>query len=358
MAAASRRSALRDRAVALGVARSGHVPRPDPDRGRAGGDRGAPTSVWRRPAGSDFTDYSLSTKAFEYAAMGRTVVASRLPMVERVFGDAVVTYEPGNAASLADALIRIVDEPAEREARLARALDRIGDLSWEHESVAVPRPRRAAGGRTGDDGRRVGPPVAGGEKAGFRPDIEGLRAVAVVLVVLYHAGVPGFGGGYVGVDVFFVISGFLITGLLLRELDATGGISLARFYARRARRLLPAVALVIVVTLVASVAAAAAAPRRATSRPTRRGRRLYVANFRFALQATDYFAADARALAAPALLVARRRGAVLPVLAGAAAARRLALAAAARPRAERRRACASAWWRRSSSSPRSCSRCG
>ena len=60
----------------------------------------------------------------------------------------------------------------------------------------------------------------------FRPDVEGLRAVAVVLVLLYHAGVPGFAGGYIGVDVFFVISGFLITGLLLREARATGRISL------------------------------------------------------------------------------------------------------------------------------------
>ncbi|MCU0505308.1 MAG: acyltransferase, partial [Chloroflexi bacterium] len=86
----------------------------------------------------------------------------------------------------------------------------------------------------------------------FRPDIEGLRAVAVVLVLLYHAGVPGFPGGYIGVDVFFVLSGFLITGLLLRELRGSGTISLPRFYARRARRILPASALVLVATVLAS----------------------------------------------------------------------------------------------------------
>jgi peptidoglycan/LPS O-acetylase OafA/YrhL len=84
----------------------------------------------------------------------------------------------------------------------------------------------------------------------FRPDIQGLRAVAVLLVVLYHAGLPGLRGGFVGVDVFFVISGYLITGQLARELDRTGRISLLGFYARRARRLLPPSTLVVLSTLV------------------------------------------------------------------------------------------------------------
>src|SRR6516162_3925025 len=84
----------------------------------------------------------------------------------------------------------------------------------------------------------------------FRRDIEGLRAIAVLAVVIYHAG--WLSGGYVGVDVFFVVSGFLITRLLLDEVRNTGGLSYARFYARRARRLLPASVLVLVVTLVAS----------------------------------------------------------------------------------------------------------
>jgi peptidoglycan/LPS O-acetylase OafA/YrhL len=86
---------------------------------------------------------------------------------------------------------------------------------------------------------------------GFRPDIEGLRAIAILLVVGYHAGVPNLTGGYVGVDVFFVISGYLITSHLVRE--AVGGhLSIARFYARRAMRLLPAAALVLAVTLLAT----------------------------------------------------------------------------------------------------------
>lgn len=87
----------------------------------------------------------------------------------------------------------------------------------------------------------------------YRPGIDGMRAIAVLGVVLYHA---GFGppAGFVGVDVFFVISGFLITSLLEAELAATGRIGLAAFYARRVRRLFPALSIVLVVTVAASVA--------------------------------------------------------------------------------------------------------
>jgi len=91
------------------------------------------------------------------------------------------------------------------------------------------------------------------EQSYFRPDIEGLRAVAVTAVVLFHAAVPGIGGGYVGVDVFFVISGFLITGLLWREVSSTGSVRLRSFYGARARRLLPASAIVGVITMIASI---------------------------------------------------------------------------------------------------------
>jgi len=85
----------------------------------------------------------------------------------------------------------------------------------------------------------------------LRGDIEGLRAIAVLMVLAYHVGVPGSGGGFAGVDVFFVISGYLITSQLVREARRDGRVSLARFYARRARRLLPAASLVLVVTTVA-----------------------------------------------------------------------------------------------------------
>lgn len=93
-------------------------------------------------------------------------------------------------------------------------------------------------------------PVRGGSAEGaasdrFIPHVQGLRAIAVLLVVLYHFWPARLPGGYVGVDVFFVISGFLITGHLMRELEATGRVRLAGFWARRARRLLPASLLVL-----------------------------------------------------------------------------------------------------------------
>jgi peptidoglycan/LPS O-acetylase OafA/YrhL len=95
-------------------------------------------------------------------------------------------------------------------------------------------------------------PVGPVRTRAFRPDIQAMRAIAVLLVVLYHAGVPFLPGGFVGVDVFFVVSGYLITAHLLGELLATGHISLPRFYARRAKRLLPMATLVILSTLVAT----------------------------------------------------------------------------------------------------------
>ncbi|GFG73367.1 acyltransferase family protein [Mycobacterium botniense] len=126
---------------------------------------------------------------------------------------------------------------------------------------------------------------------GFRPDIEGLRAVAILAVVLFHAKVPGAGGGYIGVDVFFVISGFLITGLLWREVNSSGTVRLPRFYAARARRLLPASATVGVVT---GIGAAVLLPPLQARSALRDGiaSALYVGNYRFALQGTDYLAAD------------------------------------------------------------------
>ena len=83
----------------------------------------------------------------------------------------------------------------------------------------------------------------------YRPDVDGLRAVAVAMVVLYHAGL-GFRGGFIGVDVFFVISGYLITGLILKDLDA-GAFSIRGFWVRRIRRIMPAVTVMVASVLVA-----------------------------------------------------------------------------------------------------------
>ena len=89
-------------------------------------------------------------------------------------------------------------------------------------------------------------PAANSEAQAFRPEIQGLRAVAVLAVLIFHIWPSALPGGYVGVDVFFVISGFLITSLLLREAEETGDVSIAAFYERRIRRLLPAATLVLV----------------------------------------------------------------------------------------------------------------
>ncbi|HWD55008.1 MAG TPA: acyltransferase family protein [Acidimicrobiales bacterium] len=120
-----------------------------------------------------------------------------------------------------------------------------------------------------------------------RSDIQGLRAVAILAVVAFHAGLP-VPGGFVGVDVFFVISGYLITQLLWEELSAEGGrLSFASFYARRARRLLPSAVLVIVVTVVVSVAVLGPLEAKAVAKDGV-ACALYVGNYRFAFQATNY----------------------------------------------------------------------
>ncbi len=129
------------------------------------------------------------------------------------------------------------------------------------------------------------------EKSGFRADLEGLRGVAVLLVLLYHARAPLVRGGYIGVDVFFVLSGFLITGIIVRELMGTGRLSLSGFYARRARRLLPAAALVLVVTMIASVIVLPPLRVPAVAGDTISAA-LYVSNIRFAVQATDYLGSE------------------------------------------------------------------
>ena len=86
------------------------------------------------------------------------------------------------------------------------------------------------------------------QKLSYTPGIQGLRAVAILLVLAAHAGVPFLYGGFIGVDVFFVISGYLITGLLVTEMNQYGKLDLPRFYARRLKRLLPALLLVLIVT--------------------------------------------------------------------------------------------------------------
>ena len=125
--------------------------------------------------------------------------------------------------------------------------------------------------------------------AEFRPDIEGLRGIAILLVLLFHAGLPWTPGGFVGVDVFFVISGFLITGKLWRESQQPGGLNITRFYAWRIRRLLPAA--LVAVALISLVGLLLAAPLdRSELAADGAASALSLANMRF-IGSVDYFAA-------------------------------------------------------------------
>ncbi len=123
----------------------------------------------------------------------------------------------------------------------------------------------------------------------YRPALDGLRSVAVYLVLLFHTGMTAFGGGFVGVDLFFVLSGFLVSNVILSEIDQTGGLRFGGFYARRVRRLLPA-ALVVVVATSAAFLLIASKPRRIPLVTDAQSALLYVANWNFLGQQNDYFA--------------------------------------------------------------------
>jgi peptidoglycan/LPS O-acetylase OafA/YrhL len=122
----------------------------------------------------------------------------------------------------------------------------------------------------------------------FRPDVAGLRGIAVLLVVLFHAGLSQVSGGFVGVDVFFVISGFVITGVLLREHEKTKGTSLLAFYARRARRILPAGTVVIIVTVLISYRWLGFIAGNQVAQDDKAAA-LFYANFHFISLSTNYF---------------------------------------------------------------------
>lgn len=128
-----------------------------------------------------------------------------------------------------------------------------------------------------------------GTNAGYRPQLDGIRAFAVVIVVLFHLGFTWIPGGFVGVDVFFVLSGYLITGLLVDEATTSGTIRLRRFYARRSRRLLPASILVLVGVAVVAGPLFDAVQRQDLGWDLTWSA-LYSANWHFAAGGGDYFA--------------------------------------------------------------------
>ncbi|SHG22887.1 Peptidoglycan/LPS O-acetylase OafA/YrhL, contains acyltransferase and SGNH-hydrolase domains [Jatrophihabitans endophyticus] len=149
--------------------------------------------------------------------------------------------------------------------------------------------RSDGAGRPGGRHRAVATPPR--VPSGFRPDVQGLRAVAVSLVVIYHLYPDALPGGYVGVDVFFAISGFLITGHLLRTVRTTGRVGFVDFYGRRARRLMPAAVLVLAATWLASWAVLPSTQLAATATQVRASA-LYFQNWVLAHDAVDYLTAD------------------------------------------------------------------
>src|SRR4051812_2775707 len=133
--------------------------------------------------------------------------------------------------------------------------------------------------------------AASDQRADLRPEIQALRAVAVAVVVVCHFWPDALPRGYIGVDVFFVISGFLITSHLLREVDRTGSVSLPAFWARRARRILPAALLTLGVCAVATIVLVEL-DRWSQFLSEIRASTFYVENWHLAHTAADYFAAD------------------------------------------------------------------
>lgn len=135
-------------------------------------------------------------------------------------------------------------------------------------------------------------PVSTGKSAtrGVRGDIQGLRAVAVLAVVANHS-VGFLSGGFLGVDVFFVISGFIITSLLMREIDRTGRISFVDFYKRRVKRILPAATLVLITTVTASYVLIGGERARQIAGDALAAT-FFVSNWRFAAVGADYWADD------------------------------------------------------------------
>ena len=130
--------------------------------------------------------------------------------------------------------------------------------------------------------------------ASYRPQLDGLRAVAVYLVVAFHAGLERVRGGFIGVDVFFVLSGYLVTRILLRDLASIGRVRARDFYARRVRRIIPASLVALVVTAIAYEIVAS--PAQALDAVGGfRASFVYLANWHFVRQSADYFAPSATA---------------------------------------------------------------
>jgi peptidoglycan/LPS O-acetylase OafA/YrhL len=128
---------------------------------------------------------------------------------------------------------------------------------------------------------------------GYRPALTGIRALAVYIVILFHSDIPMFSSGYIGVDLFFVLSGFLVCNVLVDEYEKNGKLTLPKFYARRMRRLLPAMgAMVLSVSLFYVLLQNTA--ERIKFIPSARSAFLYFANWNFIIESADYFSPEAK----------------------------------------------------------------
>jgi peptidoglycan/LPS O-acetylase OafA/YrhL len=140
----------------------------------------------------------------------------------------------------------------------------------------------------------AGPPVTEAAPPishSYRPDLDGLRSIAVYLVLLFHTGLGWAKGGFIGVDLFFVLSGFLVSSVLLSEIEKSGDLRLGRFYARRVRRLLPAAVMTIAATCL-TFTVLWSVVRRLGIIGDAQSALLYYANWHFISQSGDYFATD------------------------------------------------------------------
>ena len=221
------------------------------------------------------------------------LVCPYLPICDPIVNHQVTKIDAGHLTSAVLAVARAGGRHAvqtERhhleDAEVIEDTRTVGLRDWDNTEPSGD----AAAAAVRDRDVRPEPPATGwGE--GYRPYLDGLRAVAVYLVVLFHAGSDRFGGGYIGVDVFFVLSGFLVTRLLLRDLESMGSIRFGRFYARRFRRLLPAAFATLIIT--ALVFAALASPVEVLDAAGGfKAAFLYVTNWYFIAQSSSYFGAD------------------------------------------------------------------
>lgn len=170
-----------------------------------------------------------------------------------------------------------MSRPVGNRARRATSMHTPGKSRWV---APAPRAARLATARGTDRVRREG------RRPGVHA-LDGLRAIAVTLVLADHGGIPGMSGGFIGVDLFFVLSGFLITSLLIDELGRTGRIDLAGFWIRRVRRLLPALVLMVLTVAIAHELLPSDAV--VGLREDAIAAFFWMANWRFVAQHTDYF---------------------------------------------------------------------